>query len=212
MFVRAYLRASTEEQNASRARGALEAFASEHGLKVAAWYVENESGALLQRPELFRLLNDASDGDVLLLEQVDRLARLTESDWKALRRMIESKGIRIVALDLPTSFMLLNSAEESFMGRMLSAINSMMLDMLAAIARKDYEDRRRRQVEGIQTAKEAGAYKGRKADEELHKRIRQCLNSGFSIRKCADVVGCGVSTVQRVKAEMVASGEVVVKS
>lgn len=31
-----------------------------------------------------------------------------------------------------------------------------MLDMLAAISRKDYEDRRRRQGEGIKRAKEAG--------------------------------------------------------
>lgn len=45
--------------------------------------------------------------------------------------------------------------------RMLAAINDMMLDMLAAIARKDYEDRRRRQAEGIAKAKLAGRYKGR---------------------------------------------------
>ena len=32
---------------------------------------------------------------------------------------------------------------------MLTAINDLMLDMLAAVARKDYQDRRRRQKEGI---------------------------------------------------------------
>lgn len=42
----------------------------------------------------------------------------------------------------------------------------MMLDMLAAIARKDYEDRRRRQTQGIDKAKAAGAYKGRPEDTE----------------------------------------------
>ena len=36
---------------------------------------------------------------------------------------------------------------------MLRAVNNMMLDMLAAIARKDYEDRRRRQMEGITSAR-----------------------------------------------------------
>ena len=45
MFVRAYLRASTDDQNANRARDQLKAFAAERGLSVAAWYVENESGA-----------------------------------------------------------------------------------------------------------------------------------------------------------------------
>ena len=43
MFIRAYLRASTSEQDASRAKSALDVFATEHGLRIAARYVENES-------------------------------------------------------------------------------------------------------------------------------------------------------------------------
>ena len=58
MFIRAYLRASTSEQDASRARSALEAFAKVRGLRIAGRYIENESGAKLHRPELFRLLAD----------------------------------------------------------------------------------------------------------------------------------------------------------
>ena len=37
------------------------------GLAIAAAYVENESGATLARPELFRLLKDCRPGDVLLI-------------------------------------------------------------------------------------------------------------------------------------------------
>mgnify|MGYP000193836307 FL=1 len=103
MFVRAYLRASTQEKDATRARAALEAFATERGLTVAAWYVENESGASLKRPELFRLLSDCKAGDVLLIEQVDRLSRLNDADWDALKSEISARGVRVVALDLPTS-------------------------------------------------------------------------------------------------------------
>ena len=76
-YIRAYLRASTDEQDAGRAREQLKTFAAERGLQIVAWYVENESGAKLARPELFRLLADAHDGDILLVEQVDRLSRLT---------------------------------------------------------------------------------------------------------------------------------------
>ena len=85
MFVRAYLRASTSDQDANRARDQLRSFAAERKLTIAAWYVENESGAKLARPELFRLLADSKPGDVLLVEQVDRLSRLTDSDWRKLR-------------------------------------------------------------------------------------------------------------------------------
>ena len=80
---------------------------------------------------------------MLLIEQVDRLARLGANDRQALRAEIDAKWVRIVALDLPTSWSLA-TADDEFTGRMLGAVNSMLLDMLAAIARKDYVDRRRR--------------------------------------------------------------------
>ena len=60
-----------------------------------------------------------------------------------------------------------------FMSSILQAINSMMLDMLAAIARKDYEDRRNRQMQGIARAKAEGEYSGRRKDTEKRK-IRGC--------------------------------------
>ena len=78
MLARAYLRASTDEQDASRARAQIEGFAADRGLPIVGTYVENESGAKLARPELFRLLADSQPGDALLVEQVDRLSRLTD--------------------------------------------------------------------------------------------------------------------------------------
>jgi DNA invertase Pin-like site-specific DNA recombinase len=123
---------------------------------IVGSYVENESGAKLARTELFRLIADSRPGDVLLVEQVDRLSRLTDSDWRKLRSELDAKQIRVVALDLPTSWQMASTGDE-FTRRMFAAINGMMLDMLAAVARKDYEDRRRRQAQGIVKAKAAGA-------------------------------------------------------
>jgi DNA invertase Pin-like site-specific DNA recombinase len=45
----------------------LRRFAKERGLKIAAYYTENESGASLNRPELFKLLEDSHPGDLLLI-------------------------------------------------------------------------------------------------------------------------------------------------
>src|SRR4051794_20765858 len=103
MFVRGYLRASTDEQNPGRAREELESFASDHVRRIAAFYVENESGAKLTGPELFRLLPDARAGDLLLVEQVDGLARLPASAWDVLKGELVARNVRVVALDLPTS-------------------------------------------------------------------------------------------------------------
>lgn len=98
MFIRAYLRASTKEQDATRAKSQLESFARERDLRIAAYYVENESGASLQRPALFELINEACEGDVLLIEQVDRLSRLCETDWNKLKMSLGEKNIKVVAL------------------------------------------------------------------------------------------------------------------
>ena len=198
MFVRAYLRASTDEQDASRAQAALDAFAQERGLKIAARYIENESGAKLKRPELFRLLADCRPGDVLLIEQVDRLSRLTEGDWRQLRAEIDAKQVRIVALDLPTSWSQAK-AEDEFTGRMLSAVNGMLLDMLAAVARKDYDDRRRRQAEGNAKAKAAGRFKGRVEDRKRNDGIAAMLRAGSSWQTVQEAFRCSSSTVARVK-------------
>lgn len=85
-------------------------------------------------------------GDVILIEQVDRLTRLDDAGWETLRKQITDKQLAIVSLDLPTSHLALSSTvSDDFTRSMLKAVNGMMLDMLAAIARKDYEDRRRRQ-------------------------------------------------------------------
>lgn len=191
-----YLRASTNEQDAERAKSDLIEFASGHGLRSPIWHVENESGSKLERPELFRMLESAQSGDVILIEQVDRLSRLNAADWTKLRNTITEKGIRVVALDLPTSHMLAEHGDE-FTGRMLDAINGMMLDMLAAIARKDYEDRRRRQRQGINKAKSEGKYRGRGTDLEKQAAIIAMLKGGSSYSQIERAMGVSRPTIAK---------------
>lgn len=201
MFIRAYLRASTIEQDAQRAKADLQAFANERGLQIASFYVENESGASLQRPELFRLLSDCHAGDLLLIEQVDRLSRLNAGDWDKLKAELRSRRVRVVALDLPTSWMMTSTADE-MTSRMMEALNSMMLDMLAAIARKDYTDRRRRQQQGIEKLKSEGGYKGRKEDAERNTAIITMLKRGDTWNHVIAATGCSRSTLSRLNLRM----------
>jgi hypothetical protein len=131
------------------------------------------SGAKLARPELFRLIADSKPGDVLLIEQVDRLSRLTDPDWRKLRTELDAKQIRVVALDLPTSWQLAAPAGD-FTARMFAAINAMVLDMLAAVVRKDYDDRRRRQAQGVAKAKAEGKYLGRPKTQAATLGLLRC--------------------------------------
>lgn len=57
----------------------------------------------MQRPKLFELIADASSGDILLIEEVNRLFCLNESDWAKLKQSLNEKHIEVVYLDLPTS-------------------------------------------------------------------------------------------------------------
>jgi DNA invertase Pin-like site-specific DNA recombinase len=206
MFIRAYLRASSAQQDASRARGDLERFAVERGLRIAAFYIENESGATLRRPELMRLLGDAQEGDVCLLEQIDRLSRLNAEDWETLKAQISARKLKIVALDLPTSWPMLSSADpDDITARMFAAINSMMLDLLAALARKDYDDRRRRQAQGIARAKAEGVYRGRQENVARNKAIMDLLGSGLSWNAVVAATGCSRSTLSKLSKRQRAS-------
>lgn len=155
----------------------------------------------MERSEVHGWMKDCHAGDVLLIEQVDRLSRLNAEDWEDLKAKLQEKRVRVVALDLPTSWMLAKAADE-MTSRMLDALNGMMLDMLAAIARKDYVDRRRRQAQGIAKLKAEGGYKGRKADTERNAAIMQMLKRGDSWNHIVAATGCSRSTLARLNQQV----------
>ncbi|HDY7965578.1 TPA: recombinase family protein [Vibrio vulnificus] len=201
MTIRVYLRASTREQNAERAKETMINFLDSKQLKADHFYIENESGAKLDRPVLMQLLEDSAKGDTILIEQVDRLSRLTKADWETLKDVIKGKGVNIVAIDLPTSHAALTVTEgDDITHIIMQAVNNMFLDMFAAFARKDYEDRKRRQAEGIAIAKEKGVYKGRPQSEKTIAKCKAALkdiDQGFTKEKAAKANGVGIATLYR---------------
>lgn len=66
------------------------------------------------------------------------------------------------------------------------------------MARDDYEDRRERQRQGVELAKQAGKYTGRKADTAAHHRIIALRTAGHSIAETAKLLQCSESQVKRV--------------
>ena len=190
MVTRIYVRASTKEQDAERALNTLINFATgEYGT-----YIENESGTKLNRPVLNRLLDESEQGDILLVESVDRLSRLTQDDFDTLKQKIKAKGLKLIIHDLPTTHV--NTAD-NMTGEILNVINSMLIDLLATMARLDNEKRKERIKQGL----ERSGYKptGKKADTKKHDRIKQLLANGdMTKEEIAKAVGVGVATVYRV--------------
>lgn len=204
MFIRAYLRASTEDQNAGRAREMLDNFAQERGHRIASYYVENVSGTKLARPELGRLLHDSHKDDILLVEQIDRLTRLSNEDWSILKRQIEEHGLKIVSLDIPTSWQAISGQDLSLTDpvtrSVIAAINNMLIDILAAMSHKDWLSRRQRQKQGIERAHSLGKYKGKQPDIERHNKVLYYrFEKGLSIEETAEATGYSASQVCRIQ-------------
>lgn len=197
MFIRAYLRASTAEQDANRARATLEKFANDNELKIAKFYVENESGAKLERPKLNELLEDCSEGDILLIEDIDRLTRLKADDWEILRNRIAMKKIKIVAVNVPTTHMQMNNND--FTAAILSAVNTMLIELLATVARRDYEQRRERQAQGIEKAQARKKYAGKKPNLKRYDVILSLLDAGHSYSYIHEHIGASPVTISRAK-------------
>ena len=196
MNTRIYLRASTKDQDAERALAELNALNNSLELGKPIIYVEHYSGTKLERPELNKLLQEANQGDALLVESVDRLSRLTQHDFNELKRRIQEKGLRLIVADLPTTHHLIQ-ANDSITSSILELINNMLIDLLATRARLDNEKR----IERIKQGLERSGYKptGKKPNQTKHKRIKELLASNTMTKdEIAKAVGCGVATVYRV--------------
>ena len=197
MNTRIYLRASTKDQDAAeRALAELNALNNSLELGKPIIYVEHYSGTKLERPELNKLLQEANQGDALLVESVDRLSRLTQHDFNELKRRIQEKGLRLIVADLPTTHHL-SQVNNNITSSILGLINNMLIDLLATMARLDNEKR----IERIKQGLERSGYKptGKKPNQTKHKRIKELLASNTMTKdEIAKAVGCGVATVYRV--------------
>ena len=192
MTVRIYVRASTKDQDAKRALADLIVFSQQYEDSYVD-YVENYSGTKLNRPALTELLHEAEQGDLLLVESVDRLSRLSQDDFAILKQRIKDKGLRLVVADLPTT----HTVNEGMTGDILRVINDMLIDLLATMAKLDNDKRRERIKQGLANS----GYKptGKKANLAKHNRIRELASQNNMTKdEIAKACGVGVATVYRV--------------
>ncbi len=192
MTVRIYVRASTKDQDATRALADLVTFSTSYDDNRVE-YVEHSSGTKLDRPALTLLLNDAEEGDILLVESVDRLSRLSQDDFAILKQRIKDKGLRLVVADLPTT----HTVSNGMTGDILRVINDMLIDLLATMAKLDNDKRRERIKQGLANS----GYKptGKKANTAKHNRIKELASqNNMTKEEIAKAVGVGVATVYRV--------------
>ena len=196
MVARVYLRVSTEVQDLERQEGIITA-AKAAGYYVAGIYREKASGARPDRPELLRMIADLQPGEVVVAEKIDRISRLPLAEAEQLVASIRAKGARLAVPGLVDLSDL--AAEADGVAKIvLESVQELLLKLALQMARDDYETRRERQRQGVQLAKTAGKYSGRKANAATHQRILALRRAGQTIARTAELAGCSISQVKRV--------------
>ncbi|XDJ36629.1 MAG: recombinase family protein (plasmid) [Burkholderia sp.] len=167
------------------------------GYHIAGVYREKASGARPDRPELLRMVEDLQPGEVIIAEKIDRISRLPLEEAERLVAAIRDKGARLAVPGVVDLSELV--AEATGVSRVvLESMQTMMLRVALQIARDDYEDRRKRQREGIELAKVAQKYQDRKPNTAVHDRVIALRVAGQSIAETARLAGCSETHVKRI--------------
>lgn len=193
---RIYLRVSTVDQDLTR-QASIEASTRAAGFYIAGVYREKASGARADRPELLRMIADLQPGDVVVAERIDRLSRLPLAEAEALVATIRATGAR---LSIPGIVDLseLAAASDGIAKIVLESVQELLLKLALQMARDDYDTRRERQLQGVELAKAAGKFAGRKTDKAMHERIVALRSGNKKIAETARLAGCSTSQVKRV--------------
>lgn len=155
-----------------------------HGVGCEKVFAEKRSGTTTSgRSELADALSFVREGDTLVVTRLDRLAR-SATDLHNIVKQLSDKGVGFQCLQqggMDTS----------------SSTGKLLLGMLASIAEFEADIRRERQREGIDRAKAAGVYKGRKPSVDAS-AVRALRDQGLGGSEIAQRLGISRASVYRV--------------
>lgn len=164
----AYKRVSSYEQNLAR-----QDYLDEGADKVFT----DKVSSFKERPQLERLLTYAREGDKIRVHSIDRFARSV----KDLKIMIDDLLAKDVSVEFVSENLTFSPDTE----------NNLYADVLLSVLGSIYEFERKmmliRQAEGIEKAKAAGKYKGRKrilTDKQVHE-IKEKVELGVPVARLA---------------------------
>ena len=196
----AYIRVSAVDQNENRQLDALQ------GLDVPDnnIYIDKLSGKDFERPMYKALVKRLRHGDLLYIKSIDRLGRNYEEIQNQWRILTKERGIDIAVLDMP----LLDTRHgKDLMGTFLADI---VLQVLSFVAQNERETIRRRQMEGIASAKARGVKFGRpvkKPPDDFAKLVRDWENGKLSFEEILAQTDLKESTFYRRLRELRAKKE-----
>jgi DNA invertase Pin-like site-specific DNA recombinase len=196
------VRVSTDKQTTDRQKAELLAYADSKGFSVVEVVEEMISGraSANDRTGLKRIEELAESGKIkkVLIHEVSRIAR-TNSILHRFVENLEAHGCSIYWHSQATETLLPNGKR--------NPAASLMISLLADLARNEVEVLRERINSGLAEARRKGVVLGRPKGSAMtydallnrHADIVRLLKQGHSIRHAGKITGKGFSTVQRVK-------------
>lgn len=141
-----YVRVSTKDQNEARQMIAMQEF----GIDEKHIFLDKQSGKNFNRPQYQKLIRKLKKGDTLVIKSIDRLGRNYDEIIEQWRIITKEKEAAIVVLDMP---LLDTQQERDLTGTLISDI---VLQLLSYVTQTEREFIKRRQAEGIASAKAKG--------------------------------------------------------
>ncbi|MYI76688.1 MAG: recombinase family protein [Gammaproteobacteria bacterium] len=148
-------------------------------------FVDVQSGATRNRPELAKLLDMLCDGDTILVVKLDRLSRSLQ-DLLSIAREIEEKGAHLRSLQDP----LIDTTSPN--GKLIFGI-------FAVLAEYERDIIRIRTLDGLAAARARGQHLGRQEalNQKQKDKVLKLRSSGQSLRKIAQTFSVSKTTIQR---------------
>ncbi|WP_318495649.1 recombinase family protein [Photobacterium leiognathi] len=197
----AYVRVSTVDQSLeSQVTAIHNKFGSD--VKIVEEYGVSGTVNGSERPELSKLLGEVTGlrkGDELIVWWFDRLGR-NYHDAREMAQMLLKRGVVLKTVNQELVLKYTGKATEDM-------LVDVQLTLLAGIAENERQARLASAQAGRDKLSEdewKDKFQGRKKNAQLHQQIIDELSADkpLSIRKVAEKLGCGISTVQRVKKTM----------
>ena len=186
------MEASGDEKLSKKTTKSLEDFVKSYNMEIDSLYVENQLSDKLDRPELLKLINECKFYDVILVEDINILSRLTNKCWKKLQHAAQSKNVRVVAINIPATYPILKSYAEINNNDVLSISNNILIEVLGAI-NSEYNSR----YSNKSKAKKKST--GRKPDLKLYAAINKLSDDGYTYEEISKELNCSSTTISRAK-------------
>ena len=151
MTIYGYVRVSSADQNEDRQMLAM----NEIKIPTNQIFVDKQSGKDFNRPNYKEMTERLQQGDLLYIKSIDRLGRNYDEIQNQWRILTKEKGIDLVVIDMP---LLDTRREKNLLGTFIA---DLVLQVLSFVAQSERENIRKRQAEGIHSARLRGVRFGR---------------------------------------------------